>query len=352
MKIASRQHFVLAGEHQRIVRHGIGLAGQHRRHMADLVETGTHDLGLTTQGIGVLDLVAIRVRPANRAAGQQMPQGCGTILLARMQPHLMNPRIERLVTSQRRIHTHCTRHQRGGKNVVGQKQALQRQRRRHLGSIQQRQPLLGLQLQLRNIQLPPGSAGRHRLAGQPDGADTGQTATEMGQGGQIAGRAHGTLSRHIGNQPVIDGSQQLLDDLPPDTGKTTGQRIHFQQHDQPNHRLGQQRPGARRVRQHQIDLQALQIRLRNPLLGQRPEPGVNAVHSLLPGHDVLDRLSGGVDRGPRLRRHGTRHRLPIGRGQFRQGHLARINRQMSHRVGFLAFRQVAGVSARVEGLMI
>jgi hypothetical protein len=47
----------IVGEDQRVVGHGIGLAHQHQRGMAQLVEAGAHHLRLAAQAVGVLHAV-------------------------------------------------------------------------------------------------------------------------------------------------------------------------------------------------------------------------------------------------------------------------------------------------------
>ena len=57
VEVAAADHHPVFGEHQRVVGHRIGLAQQHERGMAQLVQAGAHDLRLAAQAIRVLDPV-------------------------------------------------------------------------------------------------------------------------------------------------------------------------------------------------------------------------------------------------------------------------------------------------------
>jgi hypothetical protein len=56
-KLPPRDHRAVFGEHQRVVGHRIGLAQQHQRGMAQLVQAGAHHLRLAAQAVRVLHAV-------------------------------------------------------------------------------------------------------------------------------------------------------------------------------------------------------------------------------------------------------------------------------------------------------
>ena len=63
VEVAAGDHRAVVGEHQRVVGHRVGLAQQHQRGMAQLVEAGAHHLRLAAQAVRVLHaVVAFEVR--------------------------------------------------------------------------------------------------------------------------------------------------------------------------------------------------------------------------------------------------------------------------------------------------
>jgi hypothetical protein len=72
VEVAAGDHRPIVGKDQRVVGHRIGLAHQHQRGMAQLVQAGAHHLRLAAQAVRVLHaVVASVVRLADGAAGQQ-----------------------------------------------------------------------------------------------------------------------------------------------------------------------------------------------------------------------------------------------------------------------------------------
>jgi hypothetical protein len=79
VEVAAGQHRVVVGEHERVVRHAVGFRHEHRRAVPHRVEARAHDLRLAAQAVGVLHALALRVRRADRAAGQQRAVRRGSV---------------------------------------------------------------------------------------------------------------------------------------------------------------------------------------------------------------------------------------------------------------------------------
>ena len=95
---------VFAREDQRVVGHRVGLAHQHQRGMAQLVEAGAHHLRLAAQAVRVLHpVVALEVRAADRAALEQRAVVARDVDLPRLAAQRVDARIERAVAAARRI---------------------------------------------------------------------------------------------------------------------------------------------------------------------------------------------------------------------------------------------------------
>src|ERR1035438_10504229 len=73
MEVSAGQYVACLDEQQRVIRDGIGLQAKSDAAIANQIQTGTHHLRLTAEGIRVLHARAVEVRGANGAAGEQVP---------------------------------------------------------------------------------------------------------------------------------------------------------------------------------------------------------------------------------------------------------------------------------------
>jgi hypothetical protein len=166
----------------------------------------------------------------------------------------VNPRVERHVGPHERLETHRSAdvdEPRERRRIVDQER---RQRRHHVGAVQERQSLLHLEDQRwqprRPERLPrrPAHAADHRVAL----AD--EARRDVGQWGKVAGCPHGPAAGHHRQDAVLETSHQPLDHHGTDAGVTAGQRRGEQQ----EHRaslLGPERVAdSGRVRQDEIPL--------------------------------------------------------------------------------------------------
>ena len=127
VKISARQHLARFGEQQRIIRHRIGFDLQRRAAVANQVQARAHHLGLAAEGIGILHARAIKMRGPNGAARDQFPILARHGNLAGLSANLLNARIEGRVAALQCINRHGAGDDGGGEQVLGAKQARQRQ---------------------------------------------------------------------------------------------------------------------------------------------------------------------------------------------------------------------------------
>ena len=94
----------VAGEDERVVGDRVGLAQQHQRGVAQLVEAGADHLRLAAQAVRVLHaVVALQVRAADLAAREQRAVVARDVDLPRLAAQRVDARIERAVAAARRV---------------------------------------------------------------------------------------------------------------------------------------------------------------------------------------------------------------------------------------------------------
>ncbi len=304
---------------QWIVGHRIGFDQQGACGIVDEVEAGAHDLRLAAQAVRVLHaLVLHQMRFADRAAGQQFAVDFCRCDLARLTAHFMHPRIERRIAAFGRIDRQRADHGRRFQHALGHEQAVQGQRSRDLGAVDQRQPFLGRQHHRLDAGVFQCRHCRHDFAVDAHIAFAQQRQRHVRQRRQIAGRADRSLGRNHRHDAGIDQCDHAIDHQCPDTGKTTRQAGDLHQHDQAHDGIAERLAGADRMRQDQVALQFLQLIVGDAGLGQDAETGVDAVGRIAAFQDVLHRRAGSVDR--RIGRWRQRHvdRLRPDRAQIGQ----------------------------------
>jgi hypothetical protein len=169
--------------------------------------------------------------------------------LSLLAARLVEPRVERHFAAERRLHAKRARDQRGCEDLLGGEDSRNREGGRGLGAVDHRQAFLGREAQ--GLDPGPGEplGGRQGLAFEPDFAFAEQRHAQMGERRQIARGADGTLGRNAGRDTGIIKRDQRVDQLRPNPGTARGQGVDLEQHEAPNHGLGQQRAGPGRVGQ-------------------------------------------------------------------------------------------------------
>ncbi len=243
---------------------------------------------------------------------------------------LVQPRVERHAAGQRGVDGKRAGDDRRGKKVFAQEKSFQRQGRRGLRAVQQRQPFLGREadrLQSGDLQrLRAGNSlpavGRLALAQQHQ--------CHVCQGGQVAGGPARAFHRHARIDLAIQQPHQRLDDPAPHAGAPQGQAVDLQQQQQTDDAVAHHRADARGMGKHDAPLQKLQFIGRNPPVGQQAEARVDAVdHSAL-RDDPLDDRRRRVDRRVARRVQRELHRpLPYA-AHVRQRELAGLKHKLHH----------------------
>ena len=302
MEVAVALHAV--PHHHRVVdRRGQLALGDPRGVLHRVARSAVHR-GRAAQGVGVLDPVAVgaAVRGDDAGLGQDPGEvGCRG----------GDPRVR---AQGREL---------GGEDAVGAEQRLDRQRRRHVGGAQQhpqvlerehqhpehpvgavdqRQSLLGSQLD--GIQAGRGQrvGRRHQLAGGvADRALPHQREGAVRERGQVARAAERAVLVDHGGDAVPQQRREQLGDLTPYAGVAGRQRGQAQQHQRTHHLALHLRTRPRGVRAHQRALQ-LRAHLGGDVAGrERPEPGRDAVRRGLGRRERLDDTAGPVDARQGLR---------------------------------------------------
>ena len=119
--------------------------------MAQLVEAGADHLRLAAQAVRILHpVVALGVRGADRAAGQQGAVVLRHVDLARLAAQRVDARVERAVAAARGVHRQRADHQRRLQHRLEAQESVQRQRGRGLRAVDQREAFLRGELQRRD----------------------------------------------------------------------------------------------------------------------------------------------------------------------------------------------------------
>ncbi len=262
------------------------------------------------------------MRGANRAGRHQLAvdRGCGD--LAGLAPHFVHARVERGIATLCRVQRERTGHHGRLHQALGHEQAVQRQRRRDLGAVDQRQALFRRQHHRRDAgrlervigfdQFPIDAHRPHAQHGQ-------RHVRQRRQIARCAHRALGWNGRH--DASVVQGDQGI-DDQGTHAGEAARQAADFHQHDQAHHRVRQQFAGTDRVRQDQIALQFFQLLVRDAGFGKNAETGVDAVGGVALGDDGLDRRGRGLDHGVARRGQRQRRRARPDAAQVVEGHFS------------------------------
>src|SRR5439155_24541949 len=120
---------------------------EHPRGVADLLEARAHHLRLATQAVGILHArIVLEVRAADLTSIEQREVMLGRIALTGMPAQLVDAGIERGVTAGRGVHGERAGGNCSGEDVLGSEEASERERRRDLRAVEERQSFLRRQL--------------------------------------------------------------------------------------------------------------------------------------------------------------------------------------------------------------
>jgi len=142
-------------EHEWIVGDGVGFDHEGVGSEAHDVEDGSHDLWLATQGVRVLDSLAVFVKLLKLTFAEKTPCGSSDFDLTPVASRPMDSRVERDSAREQGVDAEHSCAQRRRKGTLGAKECLQGQSGRDLGSVQEREALLRAQFDRRASDATP-----------------------------------------------------------------------------------------------------------------------------------------------------------------------------------------------------
>ena len=222
----------------------------------------------------------------------------GDLDLAGLAAEMMDAGIEGRIAAGRRIDAHGARDQSCGEDLGRGEEAGGRQHGGDLGAVEQRQPLLGREIQ--RLQPGPGEPVAGGLDATLDAhlALAHEGSAHMGERGQIARRPHRALGGDAGIDLGIDQGRQGLDGAAPHARGAAGEPVDLGDHDAPDQPILQQRTGAGGMGEDEAALE-LGHRLGGDAgLGQAAEAGIDAIGGAALLDDPAHHRRRGLHRGP------------------------------------------------------
>ncbi|MPN00746.1 hypothetical protein SDC9_147942 [bioreactor metagenome] len=243
----------------------------------------------------------------------------------------MNARIEGLDRALYGFQRQAAGHQACGQHAFGLEQTRQRQRGGDLGSIQQRQPLLGTQHKGLQTDMFHGFTAADDLAVHLGLPLADQHAGQVRQRRQIARSAHRPLGGNHGQDIGIGQRQQRVHQRRAGSRMPAGQTHGLGGQHQTHHMIRQWLARAHAVRKHQIALQLGQTLMGNLGRSQLAETSVDAVDNLVFIDDVLHMRLGLAHGGIGGLRHAELHAAVLNAAQLSQREFAGMQFQFGVR---------------------
>jgi hypothetical protein len=225
VEVPAREQLARVREDHRVVRGRVDLDGEGTGGEFQRVAHGPVHLGHAAQGVGVLDLAAIAVRLADGAAGQELAQVARGGRLSGVRAGGVDARIERHVGALEGIEGERARDVRGARQAPGFGQGQPRHRGHELRAVDEGQSFFCLQHDRTETGLAQRfRAGPHALlVGALAFADEGQR--QVGEGREIAARAHAALRGHHRMHAGVDHGHEKVERLRPDAAEPLGQHV-------------------------------------------------------------------------------------------------------------------------------
>src|SRR6185437_4490373 len=183
-----------------------------------------HDLWLATQGVGVLYPLARSMGLADLTSSEQLAIGRRHSPLAVVSAQLVNTRIEGHVAALKSVEGERAADHRRAEGRFDLEQGCECQRRRHLCSVQKRQPFFRAELGSLDARLRQAFRRRTDLPTvRADLAEADQGQREMCKGSKIARCSHRALRRHTRVQLLVDELLQEVRQLLAHTRETAAE---------------------------------------------------------------------------------------------------------------------------------
>ena len=281
----------VAGEDERVVGHRVQLALERDLDVAQRIVDGAEDLRRAAQRVGILHAAAVGVAGDDLAAVQQRAQPRGDLLRAGVRAHAGQALVERHGRALERLQRQRQRHDRDVEQAPRIAHRQPAGRRHEVRAVDERQPLLGLERD--GLQARAGQRGGpvQALAVELRLALADEHERDVRQRSEVTRGSDRALGGHHRDDAALEHPQQQLDDLLAHPGVPAPQRRR-QQREHPAHDLARQRrPGADRVRAHEVELQRRRIVGPDADAGQVADAGADAVDDAARGQRGLDHCS-------------------------------------------------------------
>ena len=301
--------------------------------MAHLVDARAHHLRLAAQAVRVLHAVAVDVRRADVALREQVAVERRGFALAAMTANVLDAGIERGVAAEARVDRHRAGDERGGQRALRREHSGERQRRRHLRAVEQREPLLGHQLERFQARRGERVGARQHAPADARLALADQHRREMRERRQVARRADRPLRRNARHDAGVRDVHDQVDDFPAHARVPARERRGLQRHDEPDRRVVEQRPRSRAVRAHERALQLGQPRVVDARAREEAEAGVDAVDGIAAREDLRNRRGRGVHARLRRRVDGESRSVGPDRAQRPERKARRREQEHLHAAG-------------------
>ena len=297
VEVAPRNHLRRAGlveEDERVVGDRVQFDLHRPAGVGDRIVHGPVHLGYAAQRVGILDVARV-VGADEGTALQQAAQIGGAVHLARVRSYGVQSLVEGHRGAVQRLQAQCPGGVPGAHQVLGLVDGESTQRGCHRRPVDQRQPLLGLQLQRLEPCLPQ-RLGPIQPLSLVDGlplADEHQR--QVGQGSQVATGTQRADAGDDGKHPAIEQRQQRLDHLQPHAGVAPDQRVGSNGQRRPRRLLVQRLAYPGGVAAHQVALQFGYLLQGDDAVLKSPEAGGDAVGHLAASQQSFDPLAGPAD---------------------------------------------------------
>ena len=289
MEVAARLDAPVGQDH-RVVDRRVELALGDRAGVGDGVERGAVHLRRAPQRVGVLHPgIALAVAGHDCRTGEQAAQVGRADGLSDLRPQRLQIGRERAVRSEQCLDAHRRRHvgEAGDGLEVGDRQ------REHpedaVGPVDEGEPLLGAEHHRFDAGTGERLGGRcdTSVGGDVPLADHHQRA--MGERRQVATRTERAVLGDDGRQASVEQRHLLVDQQRPGAGAAHRQapRARRQEH-RPHDLALDRRAHARRVRPDERHLQLAGARVGDHGVGERAEPGRDAVDRAVAGDETVD----------------------------------------------------------------
>ena len=295
VEVAVRDEHLVVDEHERVVGGGVQLDGDGVLRVLEEVAAGAVHLRRAAERVRVLHLVAPAMRLDDRRALEQAEDVRGGGLLPSQRPELVDLRQERRARPLQRLDRDRAGDVRGPRQPSRPHEPEREHRGHELGAVDEREPLL--RLQLHGLETDPRERVRARqpLAVDPRLPFADERQREMRERREVARGADRATARHDRQHASVEEREEQLDGLDPGPRVSLRQRVRAQEHRRADDLGGIRVADTAGVRAKEPQLQLGGLLFRDRDGHEAAEAGVDAVRVLAaPVRGALHELAGGT----------------------------------------------------------